>query len=288
MGTSLFITSVGVNPANSGVEVRVQCYERGVLQRLAARPTLAIAVGSLHASAPQMWFDAFGSSIPGATEGLAREDRWSLFASAANSRRGPTVLAEGSIDSLAERLETLIEERPMTVTLFAESALRKFDSQRFESLLQQILGAARMRATVEATPEAPEIRNRERLLTIRRKLLEQVPALGSEDIAALRGSMSPNASQVALDLRKSGGAFGVKCGKEYRYPKFQFDARGNVRPEVPRIRAALGDDPYGWDTLQWFVEPNETLAGRAPIEVFDESPARVEQAAQHAHWSARD
>jgi hypothetical protein len=47
-------------------------------------------------------------------------------------------------------------------------------------------------------------------------------------------------------------------------------------------------DANGWDTLQWFVEPNAHLAGGAPLEVLNTDPARVLEAATQAHRFARD
>jgi hypothetical protein len=118
--------------------------------------------------------------------------------------------------------------------------------------------------------------------------LQQVGTLSSEQLAAARESITQNASQLANDLRRAGEVFGVRFGKEWRYPKFQFDRRGRARAEVARIRAQLGVDANGWDTLQWFVEPNAHLAGGAPLEVLNTDPARVLEAATQAHRFARD
>jgi hypothetical protein len=289
MAPALYLTSVGIRADDSRVQVKIEAYEHAALRRLTTRPTLAITVGREPLDV-RVWFDTFGPNAAVASEVLIREDRWSLFAPALGLSSEPLPLQEGSLGSLIERLDALLGKQPDPVTLVASQALQNLEASRIESLLREVARLRSVRAGGRAgsVSDAREASNRERLLKIRREWLEQANVIDSEAVAALRGSMSANPSQVALDLRKSGGAFGVKCGKEYRYPKFQFDERGNIRPEVPRIRAALGDDPQGWDTLQWFLEPNEVLDGRTPIEVFRKSPAAVEHAAQQAHWSARD
>jgi len=129
--------------------------------------------------------------------------------------------------------------------------------------------------------------DRELLRDARRELLSRVATFTSEEIASGGDSISDNASQYALDLRSRGKVFGVRFGRTWHYPKFQFDAQRRAVQEMRAVLEALTPDPKGWDRLQWFVTPHERLQGRTPIEVWNSDRKKVIEAAKTEQWHGR-
>jgi hypothetical protein len=119
-------------------------------------------------------------------------------------------------------------------------------------------------------------------------MLDKVGSYSSEDLAAAAESMTSNPSQFAADQRHKGEVFGVRFGREWRYPTFQFDAERHVLPEMKFVLRALSPDNQGWDRLQWFLEPHETLQGRSPLELWNSNRQKVIDAADTERWNGRD
>lgn len=70
-------------------------------------------------------------------------------------------------------------------------------------------------------------------------------------------------------------------------PLFQFDLeRGNLHPEVPMVRAELGDVLQGPEVALWFVTPNQWLGGDRPVEALHTRLPQVRRAARHVAHSA--
>jgi hypothetical protein len=130
--------------------------------------------------------------------------------------------------------------------------------------------------------------DREALIRVRRDMLGKVGWYSSEDLAAAAESTTNNPSQFAADQRSTGELFGVPFGKEWCYPKFQFDSRRHTIPEMKPVLEALSPDEQGWDLLQWFLEPHETLRGRTPLEVWKTNRGKVVEAARTERWDGRD
>jgi hypothetical protein len=129
--------------------------------------------------------------------------------------------------------------------------------------------------------------DRERLRDARQALLDQVPSFTSEELASGGGSISDNPSQYALDLRSRGKVFGVRFGRTWHYPKFQFDAQRRAVPEMKEVLEALTPDPQGWDRLQWFVTPHEKLHGETPLKMWKTDRQKVMDAAKAEQWHGR-
>lgn len=111
------------------------------------------------------------------------------------------------------------------------------------------------------------------LIRARRRMLDKVGAVPSTD---------------ALDARREAGdVFAVRDGDRWLYPRFQLDADGGPIAEMKAVLAALPDDA-GWDRLQWFLTPHETLEGRTPLEVWRDYRWSVMRAAATERWTGRD
>lgn len=167
---------------------------------------------------------------------------------------------------------------------------------RFDALLDALRrvvgspGSRAIRTAVVAKPELPdEASDREELIRICKEMLDRAGGtFNSEDLATAARSTTTNSSQLAADQRDSGRLFGVRWGREWRYPRFQFDSARCPYPEMKTILAALSPDKQGWDRLQWFLEPHESLGGRTPLEVWATDRRKVIKAASTERWSGRD
>jgi hypothetical protein len=137
-----------------------------------------------------------------------------------------------------------------------------------------------------------EIDNRHAFKAARREMLNSVGTFTREEIASALDSTSSNASQYAADQCTAAKIFGVRFGREWHYPKFQFDrSRKTIEifPEVKPLVAALSpDESGGWDRLQWFLQPHEGLSGRTAIEMWQKDRAAVVTAASTERWNGRD
>jgi hypothetical protein len=135
------------------------------------------------------------------------------------------------------------------------------------------------------------IDNRRALKSARQEMLNSVSAFTSEEIASALDSNSWNASQYAADQRTAGKIFGVRFGREWHCPQFQFDRSRKpieIFPEVKPLLEALSPDERGWDRLQWIVQPHEGLSGRTPLEIWQKDRAAVVTAARTERWNGRD
>lgn len=95
-----------------------------------------------------------------------------------------------------------------------------------------------------------------------------------------RLATSENIELSAARLRSNRALFGVWVAQEraFRYPDVQFDAQGNIRPEVADLLKVLPDedeDRGGWRRAFWLYSPHALLDGRTPAEVFQSRPQLV-------------
>ena len=119
-------------------------------------------------------------------------------------------------------------------------------------------------------------------------MLDEVGTYTSEQLAAASEPTTSNVSRFAADLRTAGKIFGVRFGREWHYPQFQFDASRRVIPEIKEVLRALSPDEQGWDRLQWFLQPHEELKEQTPLSVWSEDRQRVIEAANAERWDGRD
>lgn len=196
---------------------------------------------------------------------------------------------------LREKFEELSRQSTLTVLLLicVESALDKIFAA---ACSQDLPSDDPWRAILTTNYDAPLERafhlqdstsERTLLRDARKELLSKVATFTSEELASAAGSISNNASQYALDLRSRGKVFGVRFGRTWHYPRFQFDAERRALPEMKVVLDALSPDPQGWDRLQWFVTPHERLTGRSPLQIWDTDRNKVIEAAQTELWHGR-
>lgn len=125
----------------------------------------------------------------------------------------------------------------------------------------------------------------------RTKFLDEFGALSAEAIADLLGSRSRNRHDTARRLRVRGRIFGVETHGRLVYPGFQFDPNtGQAKPTIEKILRALPEELRngGWQLALWWGTPIDYLGWRRPVDVFDEDPTAVINAAtqEAAEWKS--
>jgi hypothetical protein len=67
--------------------------------------------------------------------------------------------------------------------------------------------------------------------------------------------------------------------QKFRFPAFQYNASGEVRPEMRELLALLPTDRSGWRVAFWLYQPHGRLGGARPVDAFATDPAAVIAAA---------
>lgn len=257
----------------------IEPFDLDALQAVLEQPVALLTIGSGTRPSPAALLDQL-RRLAGRQSSAGRPPTWEWLTRDPKTHRIVRRHVQSDKDIVRHLAAELREAPADTAALVATPVFELLDEKVTEELLDG----------PETLPDdrRAEAGNRARLLEARSALLAQVPTCTSEQLAELRGSTTSNASQLGQDLRKSGKVVGVRHGKSWHYPRFQFDRKGKPCPEVAEILSALGRDADPWDVLQWFAEPNALLDGRKPHETWARDRRAVVQAARGAHWAARD
>jgi hypothetical protein len=130
-------------------------------------------------------------------------------------------------------------------------------------------------------PTAAAVLQARRNAEARTALLQEFGALRSQEVAELAGSRAANRAALANRWRGEGQILAVPLGDELLYPGFQFTSEGRPHPTVRNALAELRTDPRitDWQAALWFASPTGWLGGQRPVDVLDDRPDAVIQAA---------
>lgn len=81
-------------------------------------------------------------------------------------------------------------------------------------------------------------------------------------------------------LKRERRIFAVTHGNATYVPSFQFDEKGRPRPTVAKVIGILGKDTSDWGLALWFTAPNGWLEGKRPVDLLNDDPEEVVQAAE--------
>ncbi len=116
----------------------------------------------------------------------------------------------------------------------------------------------------------------------RSALLNEFGALRSHEVADLAESRASNRAALANRWRAENRLVAVPVRDELLYPGFQFNAEGKPKPVIGATIDWLRSDPHitDWQIALWFATPTSWLGSRRPVDVLDEDPDAVIDAAR--------
>jgi len=82
-------------------------------------------------------------------------------------------------------------------------------------------------------------------------------------------------------LKQARRIFAVTYRNATYVPSFQFDEKGRPRPAVAKVIGILGKDTSDWGLALWFTAANGWLEGKRPVDLLNDDPEEVVQAAEH-------
>jgi hypothetical protein len=134
-------------------------------------------------------------------------------------------------------------------------------------------------AELDPVPHAA-VEQARRLAALRSELLAS-GAFTYESLADGRGATPAAVRQFVSRARARNELFTVSHDGETLVPSFLLDAelspRLRLRPIIETLRAA-GED--GWALWAWFLTPSGWLGGQRPLDLVDDNPTMVAEAAQ--------
>jgi hypothetical protein len=133
-----------------------------------------------------------------------------------------------------------------------------------------------------AVPTPAAVLQARRNAEARSALLTEFGALRSQDVADLAESRATNRAALANRWRTENRVVAVPVGDELLYPGFQFNAEGKPKPAIGPTIDLLRSDPHttDWQMALWFVTPTSWLGGTRPVDLLDEDPDAVINAAR--------
>lgn len=129
-------------------------------------------------------------------------------------------------------------------------------------------------------PDGTAVLQARRNAAAREDLLRDFGALSSAEVAELVGSKAANKAALANRWKQEGRIFSVTFQGGVLFPAFQFDAEGQPRPVIADVIAALKPTSSDWELALWLAAPTGWLAGRRPVDLLDEDPSAVAEAAR--------
>ncbi len=158
--------------------------------------------------------------------------------------------------------------------LLTDSARAAARSRQLEAVIDAMLP--------ESVPSSAAAWHAQQNAQARFELIREFGALTAQDVADLAGSKAANRSALASRWNGEERIVGVAWHGRTLYPGFQF-RDGQPNETVARAAALLRERGLkGWALALWFVTPSGWLGDQRPVDVIDEDPARVIEAAGEA------
>ncbi len=118
-----------------------------------------------------------------------------------------------------------------------------------------------------------------------RKRTNRIRLLQESISASQAGALTGRSRQAVERQRKAGDLIGLRSGREWRYPKWQFDEAGpaGLVPCLTEVIRALDLSPFG--AALWLTTPSSELGDEKPIEVLRrrKSDPVLRLALEHGH-----
>ena len=114
----------------------------------------------------------------------------------------------------------------------------------------------------------------------RTAFLREFETASSSDVADLYGSEAQNRAALAQSWREKRRIFAVPTSAGFRFPLFQFQPDGRPKPQLAPILKELDEAGLrNWEVALWFAGALASLEDARPVDLLDEQPERVLDAA---------
>jgi hypothetical protein len=145
----------------------------------------------------------------------------------------------------------------------------KVPSTAFESLVEEYLARSADGRTEHAAMREAQSR---------RRVIDEIGAYTSTELADLNGSKAKDRSKLATNWRSEGKVFTVLYNSRNVFLAFQFGPDGRPLPVIGEVITAL-KGWSGWEIAAWFLRPHGLLGQAQPIDLLRDSPDLVREAA---------
>ncbi len=165
-----------------------------------------------------------------------------------------------------------------------ETPLRANDEQAHTDRTCAAEREERLIRSLLRSPEVLKSSYAEQLLAsarFRREIMEEFGGLSSRQVAEVAHSTSGNPAALANSWKAARKIFAVDF-EGVRFPAFQFDEQGKTREVIGRVIEAVGDVLSGWDLCLWFCSANGYLDGARPVDLLEDTPDEVVEAARRS------
>lgn len=158
----------------------------------------------------------------------------------------------------------------MVAEVFRQRGVSRAASRQVTSAVAVTLeeAAAHERAMGEPTRVGRDWLPSEAIEVAAKRTVLDEPALSSAEVGQVLGVKPGAGREAASSMRRRGDIIGVRQGRQFWYPAFQFDVRGKqVRPVVKSVNAMLGAAEDPWGVASWWVSPNASLWDQRPMDL---------------------
>ena len=111
-----------------------------------------------------------------------------------------------------------------------------------------------------------------------------ITLLTADEVCSMRTTTDTDPLKTLTDEYRRGAVLGIHIKSEWRYPDFQFDQNGMVKPStrafLKYILESGGHEHGGWDVVSWLVSGNAALDYFSPFKWLDSRPDDVHQASR--------
>lgn len=147
------------------------------------------------------------------------------------------------------------------------------DRQRFGDLVEALMPD-------DPIPPSAVLEQARQNAAARTAFLREFETVSSGDVADLYGSEAQNRAALAQSWRKQRRIFAVPTSAGFRFPLFQFQSDGEPKPQLVPILKELDEAGLRkWEVALWFAGALASIDGARPVDLLDEQPERVLDAA---------
>lgn len=138
-----------------------------------------------------------------------------------------------------------------------------------------LTAALKFENTKEAHTAAEEEHARRRAkwndkeVEFRKKMISRLDTIKSTDVGKILYPTSKETRSSVSKRRENGELIGLKTGRDYHYPRFQFDEEQHrIREVVAYANTTMGADTDPWGVADWWETPSTVLNEQTPLEAL--------------------